>query len=434
MDDSILDGSSSPPLLIPTGPRIISNHGILNSNESLDSFHTWTSSSEYSNSPPDSRIIPENSPISPPHSRIIPENSPISPPHSKMILENFQISPSHSKMVPEYNPISPPPSKTIPENSKISPIQGQGVSNFAVETKIPDQDIKNNIKFEDAYTSSDFNPYGSMINEKIYEVSRDEIETISQISQMHNNNYKSINFGEPLIKELLFSSICGVPLSAKSCLTAYRLMIQRIKRAATEFSTFKGLNFRTQTALLKNNADFVVSLRAAVFFEKNKQGLDQIVLALGINDYDFTKKLITDIKQQRINRIEYNMCNSLQKIDSSSPTERRFNKLVERVGTTISVDENLITLLSYVLLFSTDFAEEGVDQNEIVNSQETMIRMLQRYVFGKYPRNYAINLFAKVLNCVSDLQELCSIKKQRIMVADPKKLMEEEQETDQEKL
>ena len=79
-------------------------------------------------------------------------------------------------------------------------------------------------------------------------------------------------------------------------------MIQRIKRAATEFSTFKGLNFRTQTALLKNNADFVVSLRAAVFFEKNKQGLDQIVLALGINDYDFTKKLITDIKQQRINR------------------------------------------------------------------------------------------------------------------------------------
>ena len=112
-------------------------------------------------------------------------------------------------------------------------------------------------------------------------------------------------------------------------------MIQRVKRVATEFSTFKGLNSRTQSALLKHNADFVVSLRAAVFFEKNKQGLDQIVLALGINDYDFTKKLIMDVKQQRINRIEYNMCNSLQKIDSSSPTERRYNKLVERVGTTV---------------------------------------------------------------------------------------------------
>ena len=110
------------------------------------------------------------------------------------------------------------------------------------------------------------------------------------------------------------------------------------------------------------------------------------------------------------------------------------NKQIFSLYSFFSVDENLITLLSYILLFSTDFAEEGVDQNEIVNSQETMIRMLQRYVFGKYPRNYAINLFAKVLNCVSDLQELCTIKKQRIMVADPKKLMEEEQETDQEKL
>ena len=88
------------------------------------------------------------------------------------------------------------------------------------------------------------------------------------------------------------------------------------------------------------------------------------------------------------------------------------------------------------MLFSTDFAEEGVDQNEIVNSQETMIRMLQRYVFGKYPRNYAIHLFAKVLNCVSDLQELCTIKKQRQMVADPNQLMEDEQErqSDQGKL
>ena len=124
-------------------------------------------------------------------------------------------------------------------------------------------------------------------------------------------------------------------------------MIQRVNRVATDFSTFKALNFRTQSLLLKHNADFVVSLRGAVFFEKNKQGLDQIVLALGINDYDFTRKLIMDVKQQRINRIEYNMVNALQKIDTSSSTERRYNKLVERVGTTvrlvfIKVDQPII--------------------------------------------------------------------------------------------
>ena len=69
--------------------------------------------------------------------------------------------------------------------------------------------------------------------------------------------------------------------------------------------------------------------------EVNKQGLDQIVLSLGINDCEFAKKLITDVKQQRSNRIEYSHMNSLQKIDRASPTERRYSKLLERVGTTV---------------------------------------------------------------------------------------------------
>ena len=89
----------------------------------------------------------------------------------------------------------------------------------------------------------------------------------------------------------------------------------------------------------------------------------------------------------------------------------------------------MVTLLSYILLFSNDFSDSTLERNEITNCQETMIRMLQRYIFGKYPQNLAINLFAKVLNCVSDLQELCAIKKQRQMaVADPKKLIVVEQE------
>ena len=88
----------------------------------------------------------------------------------------------------------------------------------------------------------------------------------------------------------------------------------------------------------------------------------------------------------------------------------------------------MVTLLSYILLFSNDFSDSALERNEITNCQETMIRMLQRYIFGRYPQSLAINLFAKVLNCVSDLQELCTIKKQRQMAADPKKLMVVEQE------
>jgi len=312
-----------------------------------------------------------------------------------------------------------------PSSSQMMPMQpNQGIIDFEQENL----GIKNNIKFEDAYTSFELNSFSNVVMERLSEVSRDEIETISRLSQWQDKCYKSIDFGETLIKELLFSSVCGVPLSVNSSITAYRLMIQRINRVATGFGPFESLNLKSQSVLLKHNADLVVSLRGAVFMEVNKQGLDQIVLSLGMNDCDFAKKLITDVKQQRSNRIEYNMVNSLQIINQATPTERRYSKLLERVGTTVSSDVNMVTLLSYILLFSNDFSDSTMERNEITNCQETMIRMLQRYIFGKYPQNLAINLFAKVLNCVSDLQELCTIKKQRQMSVDPKKLMIVEQE------
>ena len=142
---------------------------------------------------------------------------------------------------------------------------------------------------------------------------------------------------------MLFSGVCGVPLSVKSSITAYRLMIQRVNCVATGFTPFTSLNYKCQNALLKNNADLVVSLRGAVFFEVKKQGLDQIILTLGINDCDFAKKLLVDVKQQHINKIQYNSMNSLQKIDKASPIERRYSKLMERVGSTL----RLVRQLSY---------------------------------------------------------------------------------------
>ncbi len=40
------------------------------------------------------------------------------------------------------------------------------------------------------------------------------------------------------------------------------------------------LSLPTQTALLKQNADFIVSLRGAAFFDEKKQGLEQVITAI----------------------------------------------------------------------------------------------------------------------------------------------------------
>ena len=68
-----------------------------------------------------------------------------------------------------------------------------------------------------------------------------QLETIGRIAYIHDRAYKSVNFGEDLIKEMVFSSVCGVPLSVRSSMTAYRLMIQRVHRVATNFDPFGNL-------------------------------------------------------------------------------------------------------------------------------------------------------------------------------------------------
>jgi len=267
------------------------------------------------------------------------------------------------------------------------------------------------------------------VQQTLYQISQDELEAISRIAYLHDRSYKSVNFGEDLIKEMVFSSVCGIPLSAKSTMTAYRLMIQRVHRVATGFDPFSNLSLRTQSALLKHNADLVVSLRGAIFFERRKQGLDQIVITLGINDCDFAKQIIENARQQQINKIQYSSMNTLQRIDTSSPAEQRYNRLLERVGSSVSFDVNLSKILTYVLIFMSEFSATEVDERaELQTVQETMIRMLQRYIYARYPREMAVQMFAKMLHCVGDLQELTWIKKQRAMATDTRQLVEVSEE------
>merc|ERR1712062_468298 len=114
-----------------------------------------------------------------------------------------------------------------------------------------------------------------------------------------------------------------------------------------------------------------------------KQGLDQIIVTLGINDCDFAKQIIRDASQQRINKIEYTSMNGIQKIVSGSDSENRYNKLMERVGSSISFDINLSKILTYCLLFMSEFPDDIEDRSEVQAVQETMIRMLQRYIYAE---------------------------------------------------
>lgn len=53
-------------------------------------------------------------------------------------------------------------------------------------------------------------------------------------------------------------------------------MIQRVTKVAQSLDIFTELSATMQSVLLKESADLLVSLRAAIFFEEKKKGMDQV--------------------------------------------------------------------------------------------------------------------------------------------------------------
>lgn len=253
--------------------------------------------------------------------------------------------------------------------------------------------------------------------EPALEISDDEIFQIKRISNEHDRHYKSVAFGEELIKEMVICSVFKKPLETSIALKAYRTMVTRVTKVAQGFDHFVDLNYGTQSALLKQNADLLVSLRGAVFFDDKKKGLDQILYSMGVDDIETGKKMImvTLKNAGNLGRIDYKTFNSIQKIDDNE-TEKRYEQLLARVGSTVSIRPEIVKLFSYIILFSSDFTH--IENRVRVDSiQEMLINMLKRFLFSQYSRPVAVSLFANILHCIGDLRELTHIKKQRAMAS-----------------
>ena len=53
-----------------------------------------------------------------------------------------------------------------------------------------------------------------------------------RLAEAHDKQYRSVPFGEELIKEMVMASVFSLPLSQNSAMTAYKLMIQRVTKVA----------------------------------------------------------------------------------------------------------------------------------------------------------------------------------------------------------
>lgn len=265
----------------------------------------------------------------------------------------------------------------------------------------------------------------SMMNEQ----KLDCIKVVAKILSEHDKNYKSVNLGEDVIREMIMCSFRGSPVNSKTAMTAYRAMLKRVDLVATHFEQFKKLTLKTQQILLKHNSDLIVSLQGANFFQVEKSGQDQILHSLGFEDHDAAIKLMEGVKQTyNINETEYNTIsyknfNTIQEKKDDTADEQRYDELVSRVGASAGIDKCVLVLLSYALLFSTDFEDEFLTAEgtkDIERSQQQVITILERYIYTIHSNQVASKVFNGVLRCLADLRELCAIKQKRRLLQERK--------------
>merc|ERR1740128_584821 len=115
------------------------------------------------------------------------------------------------------------------------------------------------------------------------------------IVESHDERYRSVNFGEELIKEMIMCSMFGIPMSTSAAISGYRLTVERITRIANNLDCFSSLPIPDQTNLLKENADLLVSLRGAIFFDSRKKGVNQVLISMGIDDLETIKTMFSPL-------------------------------------------------------------------------------------------------------------------------------------------
>ena len=242
-----------------------------------------------------------------------------------------------------------------------------------------------------------------------------DIQVATELSKKFDHDLCSISVGENVIRQKIMASMFGIPLSPECHVQAYRVMMQRIVKVALGYNPFISLPLNLQNILLKNNSMLIFSLRM-IFMDQRRQGMEQLTNSLSPNDCEITKKLISDIRSSpdkisKLKKIDYKTKMARFGIKENNLLER--HKLLEtRVGERLNLTPLMMSLISYILLFSTDIDEHKVHSSEwrrIEKAQETLVLILQRYIYAHFSTDIAYLKFSRIMESLVDIRELCTI-------------------------
>ena len=259
----------------------------------------------------------------------------------------------------------------------------------------------------------------SLQTNNIISISAEDISSIVKMMKInHNKYYRSVPFGENLVKGLMFASLNGSPLRAEKQIALFRTAFEKIVRASKHFPDFMSLPLTLQQTLLKHNGGMVVSLHAAIFGGR----ADSMQCSNDLKNFNWLSPCAIDILKSLVSSIlasHDDNCITPLLPDithlayfNDIDVKQRHQLLEARVKTKIKFEENLLIILSYVLLFCSDFTDECMNLEErriIEKCQEKLVVLLQRYMYSNISQAIFSVRFTDVMETLVDLRELSDI-------------------------
>ena len=98
---------------------------------------------------------------------------------------------------------------------------------------------------------------------------------------------------------------------------------------------------------------------------------------MGVDDLMAAKNMVmTALQTTELKRIDYQTFNSLQKVENTT-TEARYNALLQRVGTTVSFDADLVSYLVSYVPFNVSYRSFYVISNTLLLTLHKVVSNIQ---------------------------------------------------------
>ena len=113
----------------------------------------------------------------------------------------------------------------------------------------------------------------------------------------------------------------------------------------------------------------------------------QILISMGVDDLMAAKNMVMRaIQTTELNRIDYQTFNSLQRVENNQ-VEARYNALLQRVGTTVSFDADLVSQLLFLNVTSQVSRDiECLNRDWVVCQHISSLPKLYKKIYSRLSR------------------------------------------------